>query len=659
MQRSLNTTDRPRPKPKPNLGLIVGLSLLFVALAVGLGLGLGLGLRKTKPGTSTDTSTSTEPNGAGPFDPRPSGQAPSGNTTQMYGYILALPDNTGTAVSTSGTSTPIADMNNYLGIIFNTQETAEFADSRFQVFLAPGSHNLSAQVGYFTVIAGHELDVNGTIVNGTLTVPNNSNACIGALDNFTRGINSLTLNVPANDVNYFRTSQACPIRNLKVQGSFATSQSEGTCNSGPGGYSSGGYIANLDVSEKIHMNTQQQFYVRNTRCTEVDGGAWNIFNEGVLGVSGGNCPPPGGPLYTALPQVSDRVSLAPRVVWDSGTNRYALVRPLVQKVMPAGPIAPVADSTFWLDGGFHIWQPSESEPAIQEHLDRGTSIVLPARTYALTHTLRLTKPYTAIIGLGFATLTPTTGLPAIIVEDQAAGCVISGILVRAGQVRSDVLVQVGERANYGGNLTNPTMITDVFIRVGGPTETATATTMLEINQRGTIVDHTHLWRADHTASTSGGLGPTKAVCDHCMVVNGNDVLARGLFAEHSLKEQVVWRGNNGVINFYQSELPYDVSGDWDYPSLRVTGTNFLIRGAGVYSFFADKWNVGHAPPLAAPTVTTAIDLSGSDSAKVERAVTFFLGGQGTMQSVVRDQFGVPKGEAVTLSVRGPKWVCQA
>ncbi len=42
-----------------------------------------------------------------------------------------------------------------------------------------------------------------------------------------------------------------------------------------------------------------------------------------------------------------------------------------------------------------------------------------------------------------------------------------------------------------------------------------------------------------------------------LVVNGNDVIAYGLFVEHHQQCQVVWNGNRGRTYFYQSEIPYD------------------------------------------------------------------------------------------------------
>jgi hypothetical protein len=40
-------------------------------------------------------------------------------------------------------------------------------------------------------------------------------------------------------------------------------------------------------------------------------------------------------------------------------------------------------------------------------------------------------------------------------------------------------------------------------------------------------------------------------------VNGDDVIATGLFAEHFQKYDVIWNGENGKTIMFQNEMPYD------------------------------------------------------------------------------------------------------
>ena len=58
-------------------------------------------------------------------------------------------------------------------------------------------------------------------------------------------------------------------------------------------------------------------------------------------------------------------------------------------------------------------------------------------------------------------------------------------------------------------------------------------------------------------TTAHGVGWTVNTADTGVVVNGDDVTATGLFAEHYQKYNVIWNGERGQTIFFQNELPYD------------------------------------------------------------------------------------------------------
>ena len=68
-----------------------------------------------------------------------------------------------------------------------------------------------------------------------------------------------------------------------------------------------------------------------------------------------------------------------------------------------------------------------------------------------------------------------------------------------------------------------------------------------------ILDHIWAWRADH----GSGVGWTSNTADTGVVVNGDNVVATGLFAEHYQKYNVFWAGENGKTIMFQNEMPYD------------------------------------------------------------------------------------------------------
>ena len=167
---------------------------------------------------------------------------------------------------------------------------------------------------------------------------------------------------------------------------------------------------------------------------------------------------------------------------------------------------------------------------------------------------------TVVLGLGMATLDAENGVVPMTVAD-VKGVEISGLIFDAGPVNSPVLLQIGSpHANTGqggshagwSDPQDPTALHDVFFRIGGP-HVGKATASLEGNSDNVILDDTWAWRADHGA----GVGWTSNTADTGLVVNGDNVLATGLFVEHYQKNEVVWNGDNGKTIMFQNEMPYD------------------------------------------------------------------------------------------------------
>lgn len=98
-------------------------------------------------------------------------------------------------------------------------------------------------------------------------------------------------------------------------------------------------------------------------------------------------------------------------------------------------------------------------------------------------------------------------------------------------------------------------MSDIFARTGGDRTDNTVTSFLTINSDNVIIDDSWLWRADH--GIDGPVRDRSVRADHALIVNGDNVIAYGLFAEHTLNDMVVWNGEGGRTYFYQSEFPYD------------------------------------------------------------------------------------------------------
>ena len=130
------------------------------------------------------------------------------------------------------------------------------------------------------------------------------------------------------------------------------------------------------------------------------------------------------------------------------------------------------------------------------------------------------------------------------------GVKLSGVIFDAGPINSPVLLQVGTPNADNSDQNDPTLLSDVFFRIGGATA-GKATVSLVVNSDNVLLDDIWAWRADH----GNGVGWTSNTADTGVIVNGNNVTAYGLFVEHYQKYEVIWNGNGGTDIFFQNEMP--------------------------------------------------------------------------------------------------------
>ena len=175
-----------------------------------------------------------------------------------------------------------------------------------------------------------------------------------------------------------------------------------------------------------------------------------------------------------------------------------------------------------------------------------------------------------MLGIGHATLKATNGAVPLKVADMP-GVVIAGVTIDAGSELSPILLQVGEKNGSAGesDAANPTTLSDVYFRVGGPYIGKTVVA-LEVNSEDVLIDHTWVWRGDHGVEgfTEGVNGDTERwntnLGRNGAIINGDNVTATGLFVEHFQEYNTIWNGENGTTILYQNELPYDppTQDDW-------------------------------------------------------------------------------------------------
>jgi hypothetical protein len=203
---------------------------------------------------------------------------------------------------------------------------------------------------------------------------------------------------------------------------------------------------------------------------------------------------------------------------------------------------------------FYIARPTDSVLTINSQLARGRNLLLTPGVYNVDRSIEVRRPDTVVLGLGHATLTAARGAVPLDIAD-VPGVVIAGVTIDAGPVDSPVLLRVGRGQGSGwSDPLDPTTISDVYFRVGGP-HVGKADVTLEVNSDNVLIDNIWAWRADH--GVPGSVGWDVNTGRNGVIVNGDHVTATGLFVEHYQQYNVIWNGEDGRTVFFQNELPYD------------------------------------------------------------------------------------------------------
>ncbi|WP_415959245.1 coagulation factor 5/8 type domain-containing protein [Streptomyces sp. 021-4] len=433
-------------------------------------------------------------------------------------------------------STP--DIQGKVDEIFKKQESAQFGLDRYALMFKPGTYdNINAQIGFYTSIAGLGLNPNDTTFNGDVTV--DAGWFDGnATQNFWRSAENLTLN-PVSGTNRWAVSQAAPFRRMHVKGGL---------NLAPDGYgwASGGYIADSKIDGEVGPYSQQQWYTRDSSVGGWGNGVWNMTFSGVEGAPANSFPEPP---YTTLDTTP--ISREKPFLYLDGDDYKVFVPEKRENARgtswangtPAGEAIPLDQ--------FYVVKEGADAATINAAVEQGLHLLFTPGVYHIDETITIDRPDTVALGIGLATIIPDNGVTAIKVGD-VSGVKLAGLLVDAGPVNSETLIEVGPENASADHAANPTSLQDVFVRIGGAGP-GKATTSIVVNSDDVIIDHTWVWRADH----GEGWGWETNRADYGVRVNGDDVLATGLFVEHFNKYDVEWYGERGRTIFFQNEKAYD------------------------------------------------------------------------------------------------------
>jgi hypothetical protein len=498
-------------------------------------------------------------------------------------------------------SMPVSAIQATLDSAHAQQVDNEMGTQRYAFLFKPGTYGTAEQplqikVGYYTEIAGLGASPTDVVINGKVEVYNRclegggTSNCL-ALVNFWRTLSNLSININAlgqdgcrASANFWAVSQAVSMRRLNISG--GTLSLMDYCTAGPQ-YASGGFIAD-SVLPNVINGSQQQWLTRNSTLTGWSNGVWNQVFSGVVGAPDDATFP--SPPYTTLDTTP--VSREKPYLFVDDHGRYNVRVPAAQRnsrgVSSAiGRTVPLSD--------FFVARPTDSVQTINAQLARGRNLLLTPGVYDIARTIRVKRPDTVVLGLGHATLTAVDGATPLEIAD-VPGVIVAGVTIDAGLQESRVLLQVGREHGHGGrsSAANPTTLSDVYFRIGGP-HIGKTDVALQVNSDHVLIDHTWVWRADHGVEN---LTDTERwntdIGRYGAVINGDDVTATGLFVEHFQRYNTVWNGERGTTILYQNELPYDPPTQADWMNGTVEGfagykvgdrvRTHDLYGGGVYVF---------------------------------------------------------------------------
>ncbi len=464
-------------------------------------------------------------------------------------------------------SMPVSEIQATVDAVNARQIDAEMGTARQALLFEPGTYGtdeepLQMKVGYYTEVAGLGAAPADVVINGKIEVYNRcledggTSNCL-ALVNFWRTLSNLTLEINGagqdgcrSSANFWAVSQAVSMRRVEVTGGNLSLMDY--CTAGPQ-FASGGYIADSKAGTVIN-GSQQQWLTRNSELGGWSNGVWNAVFAGVEGAPSDATFPV--PPYTTLDE--NPLSREKPYLFVDDAGRYGVRVPSAQTS---------SRGTTWADGttpgrtlsitDFFVAKPSDPVQVINNQLARGKHLLLSPGVYDVAKTIAVKRANTVVLGLGHATLTAVDGATPLRVAD-VPGVIVAGVTIDAGTVNSPVLLQIGTRNGSHGSKKsdpgNPTTLSDVYFRVGGP-HVGKADVSLEVNSDNVLIDHIWAWRADH--GLPGSFGWDVSTGRNGVVVNGDDVTATGLFVEHYQEYNVIWNGEDGRTVFFQNELPYD------------------------------------------------------------------------------------------------------
>ena len=380
-------------------------------------------------------------------------------------------------------SQPAAEIQSAIDKVYAEQEKAEFGHSRYALLFEPGEYHVDIPIGFYTEVRGLGDSPDSVRIVGNVhsdaSRANNNATCT-----FWRSVENFSVR-PTGGTMQWAVSQAAPMRRMHILGDLVLHQKHG--------WASGGWMSDTKVDGNVDSGSQQQWISRNSEWKSWTGSNWNMVFVGDVGAPATAWPKPG---YTTVDRTPIRREKPYLAVDPDGTWRVMLPGLQHDTIGASWTQADRMSGVLTLDRFYVAHSERDTAATINAQLAKGKNLLLTPGHYDLTEPIRVTRPDSVVLGLGFATLRPVNGTPALVTTAKATDITVAGLLIDAGPITSPTLMQAGEKGRHERGNGLPNLLADVFFRDGGETEGKTVNN-LEINADDTIIDHTWIWRADH------------------------------------------------------------------------------------------------------------------------------------------------------------------
>ncbi len=455
-------------------------------------------------------------------------------------------------------------------------EKGQFSSRRFALMFLPGEYDdVCAKVGYYTSVIGLGEQPDyvhiGSAKVSTDILGNNNATCT-----FWRSMENLTIDSTFR----WAVSQATSLRRMQINGNLELSH--------PNGWSSGGFLANSRVTQTVLPYTQQQWMSRNDDVNEWSGSGHNYVFSGCVGDIPQSVWTESDGRFTNIP-ATERIAEKPFLYYD-GTD-YKVFVPALQTntrgITWGAGLKNEYGYSLYLDEFYIADSRFDTSASLNAALGAGKHLLFTPGTYLLDAPLKVNMENTVVMGIGYATLklTDKNSESALDIAD-VDGVRVCDLLVDAGK-KSDNLVVVGESGKSGAHAANPTVLSNIYLRIGGIENVHTEVdTAMVIYSNDVVGDNFWIWRADHSHGVAwedyaDGDGNTVYgnPATTGLLVEGDNVTIYALMVEHFKGYQTVWRGEKGTTVMYQSETPYRIIGGqqaWTAPDGKRGYSSYFI-----------------------------------------------------------------------------------